>query len=313
MDFTYIQKQVLDGCLLGDGSMIMHKKAKNACFQYLSSSKEHVEAVHKHFKEFCTENFNEVKRGEYFDKRTNKTYVHYYFRTKLLPIFTVQYNRWYKDVKIVPNDVIISGLSCLYWYLGDGELESSHGYIKLHTNSFTKKECESLCKKLGFKSKLQKKKEGVFLVSIPRSNVKNFLSYIGECPVKDYSHKWKQVPYKNKNIEKNGVRDHSSKYPKIVEDWFTKKYTLYQLSKKYDVDVTAIKNFFNKNSIYWKSCKTNKPILQLDLEGTVIKEWASGQEIARELGFSASAISACCREIRNTHNNYKWKFKSNEE
>ena len=49
---TEEQLQVLDGAMLGDGSLIIHKQGKNAYFSYLSKSKQHVEVVGNYFKEY---------------------------------------------------------------------------------------------------------------------------------------------------------------------------------------------------------------------------------------------------------------------
>ena len=48
---TEEQLQVLDGAMLGDGSLIIHKQGKNAHFSYVSKSKQHVEFVGNYFKE----------------------------------------------------------------------------------------------------------------------------------------------------------------------------------------------------------------------------------------------------------------------
>ncbi len=234
MDFTPIQLRILEGCLLGDGHLDYKKDGHNSCFAYTSSSKEHTEFILKSFEDFCSENYQKPKRREYFDARTNKTYTTYFFRTKCLPCFTEQRIRWYKErKKIVPKDLLLSKESILYWYIGDGEMESNNGYIKLHTNSFTKEEVDLLCSLLGLDSKPQRKEEDIYLVTVPRRKTKDFLNLIGSCPIQDYAHKWKEVPYKNKNIELNGVSNYKSVYPELLKDWETGKYTVYRLAKKY--------------------------------------------------------------------------------
>lgn len=305
-----IQK-ILDGCLLGDGCLELGKNSKNACFKYTTSSKQHAEFVHKFFKKFCSENYQDVKHIEFFDKRTNKTYVNFNFRTKCLPFFTEQYIRFYKNkIKIVPEDITIDKNTLLFWYIGDGELESNYGYIKLHTNSFSKSEVDFLCSKLiDFEAKPLKKTNEQFLVTIPRKKVKIFLEKIEECPFNDYSHKWKFVEYKNKNIEINGINYYSDKFQSIINDFKTGDYTIYRLHKKYNVPINSIKNHFNKNQIEWNPIKLSKKILQFDLEKKLIREWDSGQEIKKNLGYNASAISECCRGKRKKYKNYIWKFK----
>ena len=310
-DYINIQS-VIDGCLLGDGCLELNKNGKNASFRYISSSKQHVEFVHSYFKEYCTEDGQKIKRSEYFDKRTNKTYVHYYFRTKCLPIFTEQHNRYYKNgIKIIPNDLNIDKTVLLFWYIGDGELESKYGYVKLHTNCFNKTEVDTLCYKLfKFNAKPLKKTDNQFLVTIPRNNVKKFLNLIGECPFEDYKHKWKFVEYKNKNIEKNGINYYSNIYPDIIKEYFSKGLTIYGLSKKYNVPIKAILNHFEKNNIKTISINIKKKIVQYDINENLINEWESGQEIHKKLNYNASAISECCRGVRKKYKNFIWKFKN---
>lgn len=50
------------------------------------------------------------------------------------------------------------------------------------------------------------------------------------------------------------------------------------------------------------------PIIQYNDNGFK-KEWKGINIAARELGFNAGNISACCRGERNTHKGFKWKFK----
>ena len=310
MSFTKLQFDALQGCLLWDGHLECRKG--NACFQYASSSKQHTEYVHSFFKEFCTENYQTIKTRYVYDKRTNKTYTTHTFKTKCLPDFTDNHNRWYVNkVKVVPNDLVLNPIVNLFWYIGDGELESRCGYIKLHTNSFSLDEVEYLCSKLGFNSDYFRKdiKSGQHIIRVPRRGVSKFLKLIGKCPFTDYSHKWKQVPYKNKNIEKFGVEYHTLKYPSILEDWNTGNYTIYRLSKKHDIDIGCIKNYFKSNNIAYNPINTKKIILQFSKDMVFIREWSSLAEINRLLGYGISPISRCCRGLNNTSRGFIWKFK----
>lgn len=189
-DSIDIQK-IIEGCLLGDGHLELHKQGINANFDYTSSSKQHIEFIHKYFIDYCSENYKTIKIIEKFDKRTNKTYVSYRFKTKCHPIFTEQQSRFYKNrIKIIPQDLQIDKHSLLMWYIGDGQLSKDRGFIKLHTNSFKLNEVEHLCKLLNiFKAKPVIKEQNQYVIYIPRKKVKEFLTYIGVCPFNDYKHK----------------------------------------------------------------------------------------------------------------------------
>ena len=67
---TNIQKEVLYGALLGDGSLIKHKNGVNAKFSYLSKSRQYIEYIANFFKD-CWSGEG-IKDAYYLDKRTNK-------------------------------------------------------------------------------------------------------------------------------------------------------------------------------------------------------------------------------------------------
>ena len=52
-------------------------------------------------------------------------------------------------------------------------------------------------------------------------------------------------------------------------------------------------------------------VLQYSLDGTLIREWKSASEAARQLGFSSGGISNCClnKPHRNTYKKFKWQYK----
>lgn len=55
--------------------------------------------------------------------------------------------------------------------------------------------------------------------------------------------------------------------------------------------------------------RTSKKVIQMTLDGNVVKEWASTIEAERH-GFNHSAVSNCCNNKRKTHKGYKWKWAS---
>jgi hypothetical protein len=198
------------------------------------------------------------------------------------------------------------------WYIGDGELERKDGYIKLHTDCFLKSEVDFLCNLLtDFEAKSSIKGKDQYIIYIPRKNVKKFLNYIGDCPFKDYEHKWSEIPYKNKNIEINGINFYYDLYSDIEKDYNSDKYTIYELSKKYKIPIKCIKNYFNTHNINWKIIDNRKPIIQYDLNGNFIREWESGQQIKKELNYTPHHISACCTGKKKEYNGFIWKFKNN--
>lgn len=56
--------------------------------------------------------------------------------------------------------------------------------------------------------------------------------------------------------------------------------------------------------------KICKPVLQYDLEGNLIKEWPSLNEVERQLGCNHSHITTVCKGERKTAGGFIWKYKN---
>ena len=54
--------------------------------------------------------------------------------------------------------------------------------------------------------------------------------------------------------------------------------------------------------------KLSKRVLQLSLDGYLIKEWESTAECGRN-GFNQGAVAACCRGERKTHKGFRFMYK----
>lgn len=188
------QSQILNGCLLGDGWI----SKKNFDFGYLSSKLDHVECIFEIFREFIPKRYkNGPKKYSYFDKRYEKTYTNYSFYTQRNITFLRLRQKWYpQDKKIVPRDLRLSPLTCLWWYIGDGTLNPTQQYILLYTNGFEENDVNfliNLLNELEFEShsfEFKKKNKIEYTIRIPRRKVKKFLDYIGACPVSSYNYKW---------------------------------------------------------------------------------------------------------------------------
>lgn len=69
---------------------------------------------------------------------------------------------------------------------------------------------------------------------------------------------------------------------------------------------TRNKRISNKNT----NSKLSKKVLQYTLDDIFIKEWESVSEIERQTNYSQGNISSCCRGLRKSAYNYKWKYKN---
>lgn len=58
-----------------------------------------------------------------------------------------------------------------------------------------------------------------------------------------------------------------------------------------------------------KWCNPSVPILQLNKQGQVIKEWTSIVEAAHQLNLDAKKIGLVCEKQHKTYNNFQWQYK----
>ena len=190
-------KQIFDGLLLGDGCL--HKANSSVIYYEQGSSfREFVYHVRERLSLLGFIFYPNI-REQYQENRGGcvgyhiSTRTHNSFDEERKQFFVEQRKRWYPEgKKIVPKDIILSPLVCLYWYLGDGGLHYCHNKykgIRLCTNGFTpydREHIRDLLSQLGFRSYVEKK--GVVGLSpIPS---REFLKYIGKNPVMCYDYKW---------------------------------------------------------------------------------------------------------------------------
>lgn len=248
------QKEIINGAMLGDGSLHIHKKGVNAQFCYTSKSLQHVEFVTKEFLQYSYK--EGVKKYSHNDKRTNKTYDRYTFRTISDKGLTDLYNKWYiNKVKHIPTDLVLTQITCLIWYIGDGCIynSSKHNgqYIKLATNCFTKEEQENILipqlkqfdARLNKVGKSKNTGEYQYAIFIPRKYIKDFLNYIGECPFDDYAYKWDI-----KEIKKISYTQYYSEW----EEKYKAGIKYYKIAKEYNADPTTVLAHLQRVGIYKK-------------------------------------------------------------
>lgn len=209
---TKEQEEILFGGLLGDACLTKNgKELTNPQITYTSSVKNHVEYFKSYFNDLSTNECKILKPYKFFDKRTNKEYTRYTFRSILNVGLIDYFNNWYHNgIKVIPLTLKLTPKICLMWYIGDGSIQhdyknKSTGLIKLSTNFFSKTEIENiLIPQLKiFEAYISKTDKNQFVIKIPRRKIKKFLTYIGNCPVKEYEYKWFVFDYKNKKYKNN--------------------------------------------------------------------------------------------------------------
>ena len=53
---------------------------------------------------------------------------------------------------------------------------------------------------------------------------------------------------------------------------------------------------------------SNKKVLQMDLDGNVVKEWNSMTDASKTLKINLSCISMCCKGTRKKAGGFAWKY-----
>lgn len=244
---TEVQQQVLDGALLGDGNLSC--RYKNAELRYISKYEEHVKFISNYFKNYLT--LKSLTSKTIIHPKTNNPYTSYKLRTKQCKDWTPQYYRWYgqNNHKEIPQDLIITPLICLIWYIGDGTLSKGKRQgqeIKLCTNSFNKQKLENILipQMKGFEAYLRHVEKDSYHIIIPRRKIKQFLTYIGDCPIQDYKYKWSYEEYKNKMSNKN-----YKQYEQRLITMYNSGTTYYKVAKYFNMDPSLVRHYLKKHGI----------------------------------------------------------------
>lgn len=192
-DLNIYQTQILIGSLLGDGSLYQYKNQINAGLAIGRAAKDlkYLEFQYSIFKDFCS---SDIKYKNLFDKRTNKKYDGYVFRTQTSNIFSNFRNKWYENnLKTIPNDLRITPLICAIWFADDGSItytgkNKTGRRIALYTDSFSEDEVYFLksCLKeetnikfnVTRKNSMKDLTKGFYLYINKSDDILNFVNYI---------------------------------------------------------------------------------------------------------------------------------------
>lgn len=181
------------GELLGDGCLIK-VSSFSARFAYGSQYPEYIKYVRDTLKSFGIEQAGKINT---YNHTKYNSCIYSYSSLSYPELLTIR-EQWYpEDKKIVPRDIVLTSLVCRQWYIGDGSLMSSNktnGRMLLCTCGFTAYDVNWLVKQLRKLGYWANRRKGNNTVSIKsrgaRKTVRDFLNYIGECPVECYKYKW---------------------------------------------------------------------------------------------------------------------------
>jgi len=185
IELTPEAMDIIEGELLGDGSLDSSPTV-NACFAHSTANF----AYSKFLYESLGKCHVPVRKPELLKARGGKPQAR--VRSPSNAAFGRLRRLWYPDgTKILPQGFFLNRTRCLFWYLGDGYVET--GTIKFSTCGFTRCEVERLAELLtgsGFKSARNNRSGGYHVIRMSKMAAPGFLEWIGPCPAAGYEHKW---------------------------------------------------------------------------------------------------------------------------
>jgi len=176
----------INGELLGDGHLRPHSVSSQ--FTYSSKHLEYIQYISDTLSSFGIKQCGRIRK---IYLRKSNSYSHRYSSLRYVELSSTQ-KKWYPEgKKIIPRDIRFTPLTLRQWYIGDGYLRSSgeRSRIFLYTNGFTVLDVEWLIKQL-IKLEFKSTRTNQNVIHVSRYSTKEFLNYIGNCPVECYKYKW---------------------------------------------------------------------------------------------------------------------------
>ena len=189
---TNLQKEMIVGCLLGDGRLESRSKNKTVRLRihHSDSQKSYLFWKYKILQNITS---NSPKRSIYLDKRNNQEYYSWYFHTLTIEELRYFYEIFYKDgKKIIPKNIfdILTSLSLAVWLMDDGcNFKNS---LVLNTQSFSLKEQKVLINVLEKKYQLEatiNKDRKNYRLRINKENSKRFKEIVKSYIIPFMKHK----------------------------------------------------------------------------------------------------------------------------
>jgi len=110
------------------------------------------------------------------------------------------------------------------------------------------------------------------------------------------------INHKDENKQNNRVEN---------LEWCDQSYNVrYSLAMQNNIDINEYCNAPHKTPRRKNTKRNGMKILQISLDGELIKEWDNARTIFLENNWSDWSISECCRGKRKTAYGYKWQYAS---
>lgn len=205
-DGFVLDREIIDGCLLGDGMLKKWDKRSNVSlpvFRKKNKFYDHILWVGSLLFANGPEKRIEEKQGKLREKRFPIFILTSLTHDSLRSFF----ERWYPAAtdyqKVVPHDIDLTPTTLLHWFLDDGSTSwrpdrSNSVRLTFCSESFTEDDNEFLSKSINrryaLRAKVSPTNSGTgWRIKIPESKVADFFDIIGPCPsqVSSMAYKWK--------------------------------------------------------------------------------------------------------------------------
>ncbi|MHA1468937.1 MAG: hypothetical protein ACTSSP_00095, partial [Candidatus Asgardarchaeia archaeon] len=208
---------VIEGSLLGDAGLGVYNRKSNISnprFYKKNIGKDHIEYV---YKQIFNKNRMKIKKEISFPSKKwgfkKEFYTAYSIRSlshkELKPLYRKWYPEWNNYKKVIPEDIDISPVSLLNWFMDDGtsyqrrkNSSTKQVVIILCSECFTKdnqqmivekidKEYGKICKVFPYSYKYKGEYYKRHRIRVYQSQSSLFYDIIGSCPVPSMEYKWK--------------------------------------------------------------------------------------------------------------------------
>lgn len=109
-----------------------------------------------------------------------------------------------------------------------------------------------------------------------------------------------EVNHKDENPSNNFVGTKENNFKDGNLEWCTAKYNINYGSRNERV-VKKLTGVYNNKT-------KSKTVIQLRMDGSLVRIWPSVMEIQRQTGYSPGSISGCCRGERHSAYGFKWCY-----
>ena len=205
-DGLIINREVIEGCLLGDGFLQKwNKNSKNSYPYFIKRNKyyDHIRYVSKIL--FEDKWRDRIKESD--EKSLGKRHTVFTLRSLSNKKLQFYYERWYPEQndhkKTIPKDIEVTSNLLLHWFLDDGNSYRRRKNSKIKqviitfcSECFTKEEQQMISEKINNRYKLDCKvvpySDGTgWRIKLPQSKTSLFYNIIGPCPVPSMEYKFK--------------------------------------------------------------------------------------------------------------------------